>query len=181
VHWGKEIKAKAKTQTLIATGQGHKVAAQAKTQREKEVAADRRREEERKAVNALYRRVYPALAEAVLAATPKADAPAAVTFLWAEIVQNGKRQPKEVVTVDDLVRYWARELVEREEPNKSESTWTNHRHELDVMVGLATMFGVDHAAIVAEAKKAIAAEAPAPTKTAAAAKASTRTTAGKRR
>lgn len=177
VHWGKEIKAKAKTQKLIETGQGHKVAAQAKTQREKEAAADKRREEERKAVNALYRRVYPALAEAVLGA-PLGDA-GVVEFLWDELA-NGAKRPKTVATVNDVVRFFVRQTVERQAPTKADASWTNYRHAFDVLRQLATMFGVDHGAIVADAKKAIAAETPAP-KAAAAAKPSKRTTAGKRR
>ncbi len=179
VHWGAEIKAKAKTKKLIETGQGAKVAAQAKTQRDKEAEAAKRREDERKAVNALYRRVYPALAEAVLGAIPAANSPAGLDFLWEECDQLGAKRPKTITTPDDLVRHFVQQTIEREKPSKTESSWINHRHELDIMTQLAALFGVDHAALVASAKQAIADEAPAPAKATKAAKAPK--PAGKRR
>lgn len=163
VHWGKEIKAKAKTQKLIETGQGAKVAAQAKTQREKEAAADKRREEERKAVNALYRRVYPMLAKAVLAAVPAADTAAALAYLWRQCTHSDK-PPKDVTTPDLLLRALVVRDVEHWQPSVRPDNWENSHHRLNTMQQLAEAFGVNAKAIIAGEKASLAAEAKAAAK-----------------
>lgn len=165
VHWGSEIREKEKRAKLRASGQGDKANARENRQREKEADAEKRREADRRTVNALYRRVYPALSEAVLAATPAANSPAGVAFLWDESQGVGApKMPKAIVTVDDLVGHLVRESVEREKPNKVDASWTNHQHELDDLLDLAKRFGVDGNAIVDAEKKAIAHEAKAAAK-----------------
>jgi len=163
VHWGAEIRAKQKIAKQQAAGQTEKAAATAARAKAQAADAERQKEARRLAVNRLYRRVYPDVAAAILAAAPAADSPRAIALLW-HACELGPKVPKDVTTVDHVVRAVLTQALDREAPRgASDSTWTNYEHELQSVRGLAKDVGVTTAveAIIRAAELAIAAESGA--------------------
>lgn len=159
VHWGKEIRAK-KRQTSAAAGQGAKATAPATTARESYDAQRKREAAERQAANALYRQLYPELAAAITAAIPSAVSQAALAYLWAQCTR-GDAIPKDVTTPDALVRRLVADELKGGAPRTTEDTYTSYVYQQRRLLDLGAQFGVDAKALLATAKKALAAEVKA--------------------
>lgn len=159
VHWGAEIRAKKKRQAAPSSG-GTKAATTAKTQRESYEAQQKRDAEERRAANALYQQVYPALAAAITDAIPSAVSQAALAFLWAECTR-GDAIPKEVTTPDALVRRLVVDELQGVKPRTTDDAYSSYAYPQRRLLSLAAQFGVDAKTLLATAKKELAAQAKA--------------------
>lgn len=165
VHWKAEIAERKRNEQLRAKGDGAKADAR-ETRRSDAAAARQKREDaERLQRNALYRRVYPKLRDAILAATPKATSPLGLDYLYAQLL-HGKR-PANVKTPDAILSLFVTANVDNQRPRTTDGDgYTDHKWQLDRLQDQAKRVGVDLGPILAAEKKAIADESKAKAKAA---------------
>lgn len=168
VHFGSEIREREKNRKLRESGDGAKANAREAKSRDRQAEQQKRAEAERKADNLLYRRAYPKISARITEAVKAAPVTslAVLGYLW-NVCTHGQKLPKEITTIEALVRARVAQSLKNQAPaGARDDAYTNHNYALQRVTAVATQFGVDLKPQLAATKAEIAAEAKAVAKAA---------------